>query len=78
MSLSYAVPAGVPQPKHFNNPILNAASINAAAALRNYNLNPRLDYGTISAVNGPLVILDNVKVRATTLRLAAPRRARAR
>jgi V-type H+-transporting ATPase subunit B len=30
-------------------------------SLRNYHLNPRLDYGTITGVNGPLVILDNVK-----------------
>lgn len=56
-----------------------AAAINAAAALRNYHVRPRLgaynlvqgaycvlithkDYRTVSAVNGPLVILDNVKV----------------
>jgi len=37
------------------------AAINAAAALRNYHVRPRLDYRTVSAVNGPLVILDNVK-----------------
>jgi len=33
----------------------------AAAALRNYHVNPRLDYRTVSGVNGPLVILDKVK-----------------
>jgi len=32
-----------------------------AAVTRNYHVNPRLDYRTVSAVNGPLVILDNVK-----------------
>lgn len=108
------IPAGVPQPRAGRDGIISAASVNAAAALRNYHLNPRLgefsfsffvrhqkkkgfiwgafflllfgfilintfppphplihnllsqplaDYGTISGVNGPLVILDNVKVR---------------
>jgi len=38
-----------------------AAFINAAAATRNYTVDPRLEYKTISAVNGPLVILENVK-----------------
>ncbi|RKP11586.1 P-loop containing nucleoside triphosphate hydrolase protein, partial [Piptocephalis cylindrospora] len=38
-----------------------AAAINAAAVTRNYSLQPRLDYRTVSGVNGPLVILDNVK-----------------
>jgi hypothetical protein len=37
------------------------ANINASAAVRNYFVEPRMDYRTISAVNGPLVILDNVK-----------------
>lgn len=32
-----------------------------AAVTRNYIVNPRLDYRTVSAVNGPLVILDGVK-----------------
>lgn len=36
-------------------------SLNAAAAVRRYDVNPRLDYRTVSAVNGPLVVLDNVK-----------------
>lgn len=35
--------------------------INAAAAVRDYSVDPRLEYRTISAVNGPLVILENVK-----------------
>jgi len=34
---------------------------NVAAVTRNYSVNPRLDYRTVSAVNGPLVILDHVK-----------------
>ncbi|KAI8053417.1 vacuolar ATP synthase [Syncephalis plumigaleata] len=38
-----------------------AAAIHAAAVTRNYELQPRLDYRTVSGVNGPLVILDNVK-----------------
>lgn len=37
------------------------AALNAAAALRDYNLQPRLDYRTVQGVNGPLVILDNIK-----------------
>jgi flagellar biosynthesis/type III secretory pathway ATPase len=42
-------------------PCVFAASINAAAALRNYKLQPRLDYSTISGVSGPLVICTFVK-----------------
>jgi V-type H+-transporting ATPase subunit B len=38
-----------------------AFAVNVAAVTRNYSVNPRLDYRTVSAVNGPLVILDNVK-----------------
>jgi len=37
------------------------ANINAAAATRNYFVEPRMDYTTISGVNGPLVVLENVK-----------------
>jgi V-type H+-transporting ATPase subunit B len=33
----------------------------AAAAVRDYNVHPRIDYQTITGVEGPLVILDNVK-----------------
>jgi len=39
-----------------------AAKVHAAAALRNYHVYPRLDYRTVTAINGPLVILDNVKL----------------
>ncbi len=38
-----------------------AAFINASAAVRDYELEPRVEYKTISAVQGPLVILENVK-----------------
>ncbi|GAA5884320.1 hypothetical protein JCM6882_002226 [Rhodosporidiobolus microsporus] len=38
-----------------------AYAVNASAAARRYDINPRLDYRTVSAVNGPLVVLDNVK-----------------
>ncbi|CDZ96401.1 vacuolar atp synthase [Phaffia rhodozyma] len=38
-----------------------AFNINAAAAVKQYNVEPRLDYRTVSGVNGPLVVLDNVK-----------------
>jgi len=34
---------------------------NVKAVTRDYHVNPRLDYRTVSGVNGPLVILDNVK-----------------
>ena len=37
------------------------AFINAAAASRNYHVEPRLEYRTIAGVQGPLVILENVK-----------------
>jgi len=36
--------------------------LNAEAAARDYHVQPRLDYRTVSGVNGPLVILDNVKL----------------
>lgn len=39
----------------------DAFSVNAAAVVRDYSVKPRLDYRTVSGVNGPLVILDNVK-----------------
>ena len=32
-----------------------------AAAARDYNIAPRLDYRTVKNVEGPLVVLDNVK-----------------
>ncbi|KAM3136906.1 hypothetical protein pb186bvf_010991 [Paramecium bursaria] len=40
---------------------VQTAVINAAAAQRNYNVTPRIDYRTVVKVDGPLVILDNVK-----------------
>jgi V-type H+-transporting ATPase subunit B len=39
-----------------------AFQANAAAVTRNYYVEPRVDYRTISGVNGPLVILENVKL----------------
>jgi len=39
-------------------------AMNAAAAVRKYDFNPRLDYRTVQSVNGPLVVLDNVKFPA--------------
>ncbi|KRX10520.1 P-loop containing nucleoside triphosphate hydrolase [Pseudocohnilembus persalinus] len=38
-----------------------AAKIHAAAATRDYNIAPRVDYRTVVKVDDPLVILDNVK-----------------
>lgn len=38
-----------------------AALVNAAAATRDYRVAPRLDYRTVAGVEGPLVILDDVK-----------------
>ncbi|KAG0264687.1 Vacuolar ATP synthase subunit B [Mortierella polycephala] len=35
--------------------------LHAAAVTRNYSVEPRLDYRTVAGVNGPLVMLDNVK-----------------
>lgn len=35
--------------------------LNQAAASRDYSVRPTLDYRTVSGVNGPLVILDNIK-----------------
>jgi hypothetical protein len=34
---------------------------NAAAVTRDYSITPRIDYRTVVKVDGPLVILDNVK-----------------
>ncbi len=41
----------------------DAASLaaNMAAASRDYNITPRVDYRTVLNVEEPLVILDNVK-----------------
>jgi V-type H+-transporting ATPase subunit B len=40
---------------------MEAFHLNTKAALRDYRIDPRLDYRTVSGVNGPLVILDKVK-----------------
>jgi len=61
---SLNIPAGAPAPRPDASGNVSIHSVNAAAVLRNYALHPRLDYSTISGVNGPLVILDNVKVGA--------------
>ena len=34
---------------------------NVAAVTRDYNIAPRVDYRTVVKVDGPLVVLDNVK-----------------
>jgi len=36
------IPSGVPQPVVGKDGVISAASVHAAAVLRNYNLNPRL------------------------------------
>ncbi|KAF9348203.1 Vacuolar ATP synthase subunit B [Mortierella sp. NVP85] len=38
-----------------------ASVVHAAAVTRNFSIEPRLDYRTVAGVNGPLVMLDNVK-----------------
>ena len=40
---------------------LDAYSTNVQAVTRDYNITPRIDYRTVVKVDGPLVILDNVK-----------------
>lgn len=42
-------------------PAREAAALHASAVVRDYVAEPRMDYRTVSGVNGPLVILDNVK-----------------
>mmetsp|Transcript_33858 Transcript_33858/g.95283 ORF Transcript_33858/g.95283 Transcript_33858/m.95283 type:complete len:510 (+) Transcript_33858:127-1656(+) len=39
----------------------NVFRVNAEAVTRDYRVKPRLDYRTVTGVDGPLVILDNVK-----------------
>jgi len=41
---------------------MDAFKVNVAAVTRDYSVKPRLDYRTVTGVNGPLVILDNVKL----------------
>ena len=38
-----------------------AAQIHTTAVTTNYNIAPRIDYRTVLDVEGPLVVLDNVK-----------------
>ena len=38
-----------------------SAKENILASTRDYNIAPRIDYRTVLDVNGPLVILENVK-----------------
>ena len=40
---------------------MSLSQINALAAVKNYAVDLRLEYRTIAGVNGPLVILENVK-----------------
>jgi len=40
---------------------LNANVGHKMVAMRDYSVNPRLQYRTIRSVNGPLVVVDNVK-----------------
>ncbi|EPX73078.1 V-type ATPase V1 subunit B [Schizosaccharomyces octosporus yFS286] len=35
--------------------------LNAAAAVKDYSVKPKLSYSTVSAITGPLVILDNIR-----------------
>jgi V-type H+-transporting ATPase subunit B len=36
-------------------------NVHKKAMMRDYNIAPRVDYRTVIKVDGPLVILDNVK-----------------
>ncbi|WVQ95015.1 V-type proton ATPase subunit B [Kwoniella sp. CBS 9459] len=48
------------------------AQINAAAAVREYDIEPRMDYRTVAAVNGPLVVLDNFPSYNEIVQLTLP------
>lgn len=39
----------------------SSQAVHAAAVTRDYIVEPRIEYRTVCGVNGPLVILDNVK-----------------
>jgi V-type H+-transporting ATPase subunit B len=39
----------------------NPSQVHAAAVTHDYNITPRIDYRTVLDVEGPLVVLDNVK-----------------
>lgn len=41
---------------------MDAAQVHKLAITRDYNIAPRVDYRTVIKVEGPLVILDNVKL----------------
>lgn len=41
--------------------IVKTAAINAQAAQRDYSVTPRVDYRTVLDVEGPLVVLQDVK-----------------
>lgn len=43
-------------------PQLSESQMHAMAASRDYSVHPTVDYSTVAAVKGPLVILDNVKL----------------
>jgi hypothetical protein len=60
-----SLPAGAPRP---TDP-MSMASVNAAAALRDYKLTPRLGYSTIAAVSGPLVVTQFVKARGVAAQM---------
>jgi len=40
---------------------MSITQVNVQAAKRDYNITPRIDYRTVLDVEGPLVVLDNVK-----------------
>merc|ERR1712048_989691 len=40
---------------------VNISQVNMQAATRDYNIAPRIDYRTVVKVDGPLVVLENVK-----------------
>jgi len=40
---------------------MSITQVNTSAAVRDYNVTPRVDYRTVLDVEGPLVVLDNVK-----------------
>jgi V-type H+-transporting ATPase subunit B len=46
---------------HHHGGGVDVHKINQAAATRDYNIAPRVDYRTVVKVDGPLVVLDNVK-----------------
>jgi len=46
----------------YEAPGLPSHLVHAAAAIRDYSIMPTIDYSSVVAVKGPLVILDNVKL----------------